>query len=618
MEAAALHSQTLREAPADVTIVTDADIRKYGYRTLNDVLASVRGFFSSSDRIYNYIGVRGFSLPGDYNTRFLVMLNGHPLTDQVYDSNGLFGQDLGIDMDLVARIEIIRGPSSALYGSNGMLANINVVTKSPVDFDRLRVSTETGTQGEKKAIVSSSLYLGRGLNLLFSASVFNNTGSSLRFPGVAAPVNGVDGEKGYHTFANLVWHNWSFTAYFNSRVKQPPLPWGDDALFFARGDSVRDSRNFVQAAWTHDIGAGKLAWQAYYDQYRYDDRFYYPSVTPPAEDIEDLRSIARGDSIGTQLTWQREVSRLGEFTAGAQFDVQLRNLQQDYTVHPAVDYFPPISHPDLRDAVFVQQQWRIASTLAVYGGLRLDNSRSFGTSLSPRVALVYQYSPATTCKLVYGRPFRNPSAFERYYTDGGRAFLANPALRPESAQTLEGSVEHKLTANISLIADVYDYNLSKLIAADFLAGDVQQFANTGASHSRGVEFELNATAGRRLETNASYSWGHSVFDGNPMPAVPSHIAKFRAATPLVRQRFWLAFSLQYMSSRLDLMDARVRPVVLGDITLSSKRLVSGCEVVAGLRNLAGWRYSDPVALAVPQMPADGRSFFVKITYGLQQ
>src|SRR5471030_342857 len=89
--------QPVTEAPSSVTIVTADEIARYGYRTLADILRSVRGFYVSNDRNYSYVGVRGFARPGDYNTRILLLVNGHRVNDDVYDQAPI-GADFGIDV----------------------------------------------------------------------------------------------------------------------------------------------------------------------------------------------------------------------------------------------------------------------------------------------------------------------------------------------------------------------------------------------------------------------------------------------------------------------------------------------------------------------------------------
>jgi outer membrane receptor for ferrienterochelin and colicins len=599
VEAVSLHAQTLAEAPANVTVITAAEIRQYGYRTLAEALSSVAGFYVTYDHQYHYVGVSGISLPGDFNTRFLVMLNGHPLTDNIYNSNGFFGQDFGLDMDLVDRIEIIRGPTSALYGSNGILANINVVTRSPVDAEPLRVSTETDSAGERKLSLSSGIYLGHGANLLVSASVFNNTGFGAD-----------DGERGYHTFAHLIWHNWSFTAYFNAREKQAPIGVGS-SLMFDPNQYIVDSRNFASAVYRHSAGPGEIKWQTSYDQYRYHDRFDYPD---PSGGIETERDFNRGDWVDSQLTYEVPLSGVGPLTVGLSGSWDLRAEQYNVVDGVRLNY---TNQPQRGVAFFAQQEWKLSPRWQLYGGLRLDDTRFYGRALSPRVALVFQQSARTVYKLVYGRPFRNPSAFEQFYNDGGLAYVAAPSLRPETAETFEASLERRVGGNWTVVARAYHYTISRVIEAVTLPSGAQQYQNTGRDATQGAEFTLTDKLWDRVEASGSSSFGHA--EGGPFMQTlansPAVISKARLGVPFgsgdAKGRWFAAASLQYLSARYSWTGARLGGAALADFTLTGK-LSRRFDLQAGVRNAFNKQYDDPIYLNLDRIAGEGRSVYLRL------
>jgi outer membrane receptor for ferrienterochelin and colicins len=610
--AATLRTETLEEAPADVTVITASDIRMRGFRTLAEALATVRGFDVTYDRLYHYVGVHGFSLPGDYNTRFLVMLNGHPLTETVYGSNNFFGQDFGLDMGLVERIEVVRGPSAALYGSNAILATINVVTKSPADRAVSSASVETDSFGERKAAMSASVDLGRGANLLIAGSLFNNAGQPLNRIDPGSPASWPDGERGYHTFANLVWRDWAVTAYFNSREKEPVVGWDEEMLRDRRGAYLRDQRNFVTLARDVRVGAsGKMRFSASYDQYRYNDRFFYPNDG----DALDFRNTARSEWTTTRFTYERPTGRLGELTVGAEGTFELRNLQRNLTAYPSVTEQLHVSRPDRAGAIFVQQECRIARRWTTLVGLRLDATRNFGTSVSPRVALVFQPSAKTAYKVVYGRPFRNPTAYEQYFEDGIQ-YVANGNLRQETAQTYEVSVERKLRPQLSLIAAGYYIRLAGMIEATMTPDAYWQFRNLSAVAARGAEVELTGSLWQRVKAGASLSLQQAEErSSGRLPNSARAIAKANVAIPVVRTAVWVAADVQYLSSRLTVSGAPTPGVGLAHVTGTWRRpFGSACDLQAGVHNLANRRYVDPIALAEETMRQDGRSLFVRLVW----
>ncbi|MBL3529564.1 MAG: TonB-dependent receptor plug domain-containing protein [gamma proteobacterium endosymbiont of Lamellibrachia anaximandri] len=113
--------------------MTADEIQRYGHRTLMDVLNTLPGFQIAYDRSYTYIGARGFGVPSDFNTRILVLMDGHRINENIY--NGVLA-DRGfvMDIDLIDRVEVVRGPASSLYGSNAFFGVINVITKRGRDL----------------------------------------------------------------------------------------------------------------------------------------------------------------------------------------------------------------------------------------------------------------------------------------------------------------------------------------------------------------------------------------------------------------------------------------------------------------------------------------------------
>jgi outer membrane receptor for ferrienterochelin and colicins len=610
VEAAALHTQTLQEAPASITIITDEEIRQRGYRTLAEALADQRGLYVSFDRVYRQVGVRGFSIPGNANTRFLVMLNGHSLTDNIYSSSGYFGEDFGLDMDLIKQIEIIRGPSSALYGANGMFATINVVTKSPVDYEPIRMAVQTGSFGERKAQISTSQYLGRGANLLLSASVFNDAGQSLNVP--AGRSVDSDGDRGYHAFANLIWQGWSFVAYFNSREKVVPNgAYG--SILNDRGSKILDGVGFVEAAYQRSVGReGQLRWRTSYDQYRSRNRFDFDSDSGAF----DARQGGNGDWLSTELTYRFRVAHVGFLTVGGDAAWDLRATVFAYVAAPAYQQIAGINRRDRKLAGFFQQECELSRRWKLYLGGRLDGSWQHEASLTPRVALIYQPSPDSALKFLYGRSFRNPSVFEEFYEDA-IAYVSNLKLQPERMQTFEIAFERRLSKQLDVSANAYHYRLNDLIAAEPFAPGIEQYRNTALARSTGIEVEALGRIGSRLRAGLSLAVqkSNSLSSDNVRANSPARVGKLVLDAPLFGEKFSCSGALQYLSDRKTVLGAHLPPVYLVNLTMASRKLPNDLELQFGVRNLLDRRYADPVSLSYgDSLEQDGRSVFVRLAW----
>ncbi len=621
VQAASLHEQSLEDAPASVTVITQDEIRRYGWRTLAQALNYAGGLYTSSDRSYTSIGVRGFGLPGDFGTRFLIMVDGHNMADNIYSQTAWVEQNFPLDLTLVKRIEIIRGPSSALYGSNGIFATINVVTLPAEEFQGTMVRVETGSLGEKKVQAASSVAPVHGARLLLSGSVLNDAGEhEIYFPEADSPATNhgraidMNSEKGYHLFGDFTWHNWRVTGLFGGSQRIQPISWGP-TIFNDRGTRVTDIRNFVEATYTHKFDALRvLEWSTSYDGYRGPGIFHYPLENG----VEDNRNFFSGDWMTTQVSYRTPVPHFGGLTVGVQTQFDFRALQRVIDVKPAYQEFLSIDKRDKNVAIFAQEEWELARKWKLDVGARFDDSRYHPGFISPRVALIYQPTARVSYKLLYGRAFRNPSAYMLFYDDGGFSTAANPAARPEKANTYEFDIERKLTRRLNGTVSVYRYDMNDLLVGAYTPSGLFQIQNADRVRASGIEAGINGHPARWLEVAASVSVQRAINLAHryPLADSPGQVGKLRVSVPLFSNRLSLAAGARCMGTRQSLAGDTLPSLCVSDFTISSQRLPANLEMQAGIRDLAGVKYADPVALAAgyDTMPQPGRSAFLTLTW----
>ena len=145
-----------------------------------------------------------------------------------------------------------------------------------------------------------------------------------------------------------------------------------------------------------------------------------------------------------------------------------------------------------------------------------------------------------------------------------------------------------------------------------------QYQNTDSIRASGVEVEINGHPAPWLEIAASMAVQRAVNSAHnyPLANSPGQIGKLRFSVPLFNKRLSLASAMQYMGSRQTLDSVSVPPVFLHDITISAKRLPGNLELQAGVRDLWGARYSDPIALydKYDTMPQPARTEFITLAW----
>ncbi len=604
--------QQANQAPAMVTVISAAEIRDYGWRTLAEVARSVRGLYVSNDRNYSYLGERGFLRPGDFNTRFLLLVDGNRVNDSLYDQAPL-GGEFPLDLDLIERIEFVPGPGSSIYGSNAFFGVINVITRQGGDLAGRRVLLEAGSGGARKASVRAGWRGAGGTELLLAASSRRSAGEDLYYPEYDTPdqhhgvASGIDYERGQRLLASIADGPLSVTLMHASRTKGVPTGAYAQRFNDPRSRTV-DRATLVNALWRGSAGdKEQLSARMFSGLYNF------------LGDYPDSDGLSVNRDASHARWWGAELSvistRLAGHTLLAGLDYQRdARLEQRNFDDPGA-YNLDDRRQARRVGLYVQDELTVGAATRLNLGLRYDRNSGLPGIVSPRAALIHALTADTTFKAIYGTAFRAPNAFERFYHfagEGGQ--LPNPGLARETIDSAELALVHRPGENTRLTATAFRNVVDGLITQRAYAGIPEtRFENAARVHASGIELEYERRWQRGASMRASYSYSRTG-DGQLVNA-PAHLAKLNLAAPLGAGSCRGALEVQYVGARQGL--AGTTPgYVLANANIVHARLFPNTEASLGIYNLFGRRYADPGAAEHRQasIAQDGRRLLARISH----
>jgi len=616
VEGASKYAQKVTEAPSSVTIITSDDVKKYGHRTLADILRTVPGFNVSYDRDYDSLGVRGFNI-GGVNNRVLVLVDGHRINNSLSDS-ALIGTAFILDVDLIDRVEVIRGPGSSLYGNNAFFGVINVITRKGRDMP--------GYGAELSGdVLSYDTYQGRvtyghrftnGLELMLSGTIYDSEGhDTLFYPAYNTPTqnNGfaqnADNDDHKNFFGSVGYNDFTLEGAFNTREKRNPT-----AVLLTDFDDNRlrskDDRSYADLKYAHqfpdlfDVNA-----QVYYD--RTDNTTEEPFGGTVFQDAEV------GQWWGTEVQFTKRIGDKHTLTFGGEYRDDFR--QDEQLSEPDLGtVVSQVHHNRQNYGIYLEGDFALVDQLHLNAGGRYDQYADFDPSFNPRLALIYNPFKESVIKAMYGTAFRAPS-FDELRTS------AFQNIQPEKISTYELAYEQGIGEHLRSSVDVYYNVMDSLIFFNSAAGH-QRYENLSGADAKGTELSLEGTWGA-LKGRASYSFVRTYDSSTGMRLTdsPQHLGKLNLSVPVYQEKIFADLEFQFVSSRTTThIDATGTQLAGEDVpaygivnfTLFSQNLAKGLDISASVYNLLDRRYSDPSSPFHQQdaIEQDGRTFRFKLTY----
>jgi iron complex outermembrane receptor protein len=649
--------QDLRRAPAVASVITAEEIAAMGATDLDEVLETVAGMHVSHNALsYTPIYItRGIYSP--YNPQTLMLQNGIPTTTMFTGSKGnAWG---GLPLENVARIEIIRGPGSALYGADAYAGVINIITKTAADTSGTEVGVRAGSfgtwdswvqHGGKWGVIDVAAYLRvgstDGIKEIVAADAQSRYDKLFGTHASLAPGRGYTGRDAIDASLNLAYDKWRLRAGYKLRDN---LQLGAgvasalDPTGLEKSERITTDLSWTDPKVSPNWGMGIVA-----SVLQYNDTVLSPLVIYPAGVTFPTGTFPNG-MLGAPEKWERNI-RLSAFATYTGFsNHQLRfgmghddlNLyktteHKNFTLSPTglpipvgayIDFSnTPFMLPQRRkvDYLYAQDEWNFAKDWTLTAGVRHDRYSDFGGTTNPRLALVWDATLDLTAKLLYGRAFRAPSFNEEYSVNNPVA-QGNPSLKPETIETVEAAFSWKLRRDTQLNLSLFHYEMQEIIrlVPNKTPAVGSLYNNTGSQHGDGLELEAVWDASNTLRLTGNYSYQKSIDEATGKDAgyAPHHHLYARADW-----RFpsgWLASAqVNHVAERMRAAGdnrSQIPDYTTVDLTVRTNRNKGQWGFAASVRNLFNSDAREPSlapGLIPNDLPLAKRTLWLQATHSL--
>ncbi|NBP69500.1 MAG: hypothetical protein EBU52_12215, partial [Cytophagia bacterium] len=470
-------SLTTRETPGIVSVISREDLENSGARDITDVLRLIPGFDISHDLQF----VQGVSLRGNWANegKVLFLLDGQPMNDLLYQTVALGNRFL---IETIERIEIIRGPGSAIYGGSAEYGVINIITRAASSLNGVAAFATAGLHADA---------IGR-----------SNAGIMVA-------------QKGKDL-------SWDFTAYQGKAIASD----GEYQDYFGESEPVNLAKQDNAKSDPANINLGlnykKFYLRGLYDHFEVTDPTAQVSSTTYfleagyTQKVNDKLTLTPKLQIQKQRPWDYDYYNTPEDDFDVQAQRVLTQLDANYDVNRRVNvnmgvlYFQDKGVDKLEDetiklrnyAVYTQALFKHRLANATLG-FRFEKNNRYDGAFVPRMALTKKIENLHF-KLLYSRAFRSPSIQNiRLDTTGAL---------PEISDVFELEMGYQFTPEMLLSVNAFSLSTNDVLiygSRETDAGFKEWYENYEKSGSRGVEliYSLRKTA---WYVNATYSFSEAL------------------------------------------------------------------------------------------------------------